>query len=252
MTTAIGHERKNLRREIRFDQMDEGDGRTLEGYAAVFNEWTSITDAAGEFQERIAPGAFKRSLGTRTPVLQFDHGHHPLLGGLPLGRFTKIEEDERGLFVRARLSQNWMTEPVIDAIREGAIEGMSFRFSVTEEEWDRRDGVDYRTITGVNLYEAGPVVFPAYPTTSVGVRSRQVAEALADPEVRQELAVLFSMGTEDLRRLAEESQTAPDPDDTPDEGTRDSTETLSDERHGSVRTKSQRLALARLALNSQE
>ena len=245
--TALDVPRTDLRRNVRFDQV-ESDGRTLEGYAAVFNDWTTIYDRAGEFQERIAPGAFKRSLGIRTPVLQFDHGAHPMLGSIPLGRFTKIEEDERGLFVRARLSDNWLIQPVRDAIADGALEGMSFRFSVTEDHWENVDGEDRRTITGVNLYEAGPVVFPAYPTTSVGVRSRQLVDALTDPEVRQELAVIFSMGTDQLRDLAEQSHSAPDPDTPTDEVTRDDTDAPTDTRHG-VRNKNQRQAIARLALS---
>lgn len=246
-------DRDNITRSVGFRATemrdDEGGGLTLEGYAAVFDEWTTISDRVGDFQERIAPGAFKRTLGIRTPVLQFDHGQHPLLGSMPLGRITKIDEDARGLFVRAKLSDNWMVQPVRDAIRDGAIDGMSFRFSVKDEEWENRDGVDYRTISEVALYEVGPVVFPAYEATSVGVRSRaaQVAAALTDPEVRQELAVLM-LGTEDdLRHLADAS---PAPDQDSPAGTPVPAEAPTAEGHATVRTKTQRQALAALALDS--
>jgi phage head maturation protease len=43
---------------------DDGDGLTLSGYAAVFNTPTRIQDHHGEYDEVIAPGAFKRT----TPV----------------------------------------------------------------------------------------------------------------------------------------------------------------------------------------
>lgn len=247
MSDIIMHDRENLSRSVSFRAArDSDDGLTLEGYAAVFNDWTEITDRAGTFKERVAPGSFKRSLGMRMPVLQFDHGHHPLIGSIPLGRFTKVEEDERGLFVRAKLSDNWLIEPVRDAIRDGAVSGMSFRFSVVEDHWENVDGTDHRTITEVKLFEAGPVVFPAYDSTSVGVRSRQVAQALTDPEVRHELAVLLTLGTDQLRNLADESPAtspAPSPDTpgTPDAPT---------ESHASVRTKKQRQALAHLTLDS--
>lgn len=164
-------ERTEEVRHVEFRASENGDGQTLEGYAAVFNEWTDIRDHLGTYKERIAPGAFKRSLGQRTPVLQFDHGSHPLIGSLPLGAFSVLREDRNGLFVKARLSDNWLIEPVRDAIRDGGIKGMSFRFRVISDDWSTVDGEDARTIKEVELLEAGPVVFPAYEQTSVAVRS---------------------------------------------------------------------------------
>lgn len=158
-------------RQVEFRASEDADGQTLEGYAAVFNEWTNIRDALGEYRERIAPGAFKRSLGQRTPVLQFDHGTHPLIGSLPLGSITALREDRNGLFVKARLSDNWLVQPVRDAISEKAISGMSFRFRVVSDDWEQTDDGETRTINEVELLELGPVVFPAYEQTSVAVRS---------------------------------------------------------------------------------
>ena len=204
--------RESLTRSVEFRAEASADGLTLDGYAAVFNDWTEITDRQGTFQERIAPGAFARSLGRNLPVLQFDHGTHPLIGSIPLGKIKAIGEDAHGLRVRARMSDNWLIEPVRDAIRDGAIAGMSFRFSIPDggEAWERRDGVDYRTITHANLFEVGPVVFPAYESTSVGVRSRQTALALTDPEVRRGVAALLTLGPDDLRSLADDSPAVDD------------------------------------------
>jgi HK97 family phage prohead protease len=150
---------------------ESGDGQTLEGYAAVFNAWTDIRDQLGAYKERIAPGSFRRSIGERMPVMQFDHGGHPLIGSLPLGTISTLREDKNGLFVRARLSDNWLVEPFRDAIRDRAVSGMSFRFRVRDDEWSKVDGQDARTIKDVELYELGPVVMPAYRQTSVFVRS---------------------------------------------------------------------------------
>jgi HK97 family phage prohead protease len=179
----LATDRTEIVRRSEFRVSDDSDGQTLEGYAAVFNAWTGIRDSMGVYQERIAPGAFKRSIGQRTPVLQFEHGNHPLLGSLPLGAITVLREDKNGLFVRARLSDNWLIQPVRDAIRDGGIDGMSFRFRVVADEWD--DAKEHRTIKEVELLELGPVVFPAYEQTSVAVRS--LVGAL-DDETRAELA----------------------------------------------------------------
>ncbi len=187
--------------EFRASETRDDDGLTLEGYAAVFGSPTLIDSWEGTFTEEIAPGAFKRSLGIRTPLLQFDHGQHPLIGSIPLGVFRSIREDAHGLKVRARLSDNWLIQPVRDAIRDGAIRGMSFRFRVVRDRWERRDGMPHRIVDEVELYEAGPVVHPAYDDTTVGVRSRAALVALADPEARAEVARLLISGT-DLASLA--------------------------------------------------
>lgn len=156
---------------------DDGDGLTLTGYAAVWDSPTRIDSWEGTFDEQIQRGAFADSLRQRTPKLQFDHGKHPLVGSLPLGVIKRMAEDERGLYMEARLHDNWLIQPVRDAIASGSVDGMSFRFRVADDgdTWDRDGDVPVRTLTSVELLEAGPVVWPAYDTTSVGVRSDAAA-----------------------------------------------------------------------------
>ena len=241
MDTLIKRDTEDIVRQLAFDVERADDGLTLEGYGAVFNEWTSIEDQYGEYRERIMPGAFKRTLGQRMPILQFDHGAHPLIGSIPLGRITSIVEDDHGLRVKARLSDNWLVQPVRDAIRDGGITGMSFRFRIMDETWSRgQDGMEERSIREVALYEVGPVVFPAYEQTSVGVRSRAALDALSDPTVRGEIAAILASGT-DLRSLAEDDK-------------RDSSEQIHGSQeepsimdHGSHPTRAQRMARMALA-----
>jgi uncharacterized protein len=191
---------------------DAGDGLTLEGYAAVFNSPTEINSWEGQFTETIAPGAFKRSIGDKMPVMQFDHGHHPMIGGLPIGVIRSLTEDTRGLRVKARLSDNWLIQPIRDAIRDGAITGMSFRFTVRDEEWSQGETV--RTIKAVDLHELGPVTFPAYAATSVGVRSSsdpvfQLVELLrSDESLRAPLAAALAFGAS--AELAVDDGASPD------------------------------------------
>ena len=170
---------------------DSGDGLTLSGYAAVFNSPTRIRgEQPREFDEVIAPGAFRKTISERTPVLMFDHGQHPLVGSIPIGQITSLREDKRGLYVEARLHDNWLTQPVRDAIGSGSIDGMSFRFNVPKdkETWDRSGDVPLRTLLEVGCPELGPVVFPAYTDTTVGVRS--MLESL-DDQTRTEIVQAF-------------------------------------------------------------
>lgn len=177
-------------------ELRDGDGRTLEGYAAVFNAPTTIRDIGGDFEETILPGAFKRSIDTRTPVLQFDHGRDPRIGAVPIGTIEALAEDAHGLHVRARLFDHPDVERVRQAIEGKAIRGMSFRFGVPEDgdSWPTRDK---REIRDADVHELGPVVFPAYDTTSVSVRSLL---AQLDPDEYRNL----------IRELAAEMRQLPD------------------------------------------
>lgn len=178
-------------RAVEASDDEQGDGRTLEGYAAVFDTPTEINSWEGAFTEKIARGAFRKTLRERTPVLQFDHGRDWRTGSVPIGTFESLSEDDTGLHVLARLFDNPVVEPIRQAIEGRAITGMSFRFEVIRDEWRDTEtgkvikpGPDLwdalwdnddpskieRTIKEVKLFEAGPVVFPAYAATSVGVR----------------------------------------------------------------------------------
>jgi HK97 family phage prohead protease len=152
---------------------DTGDGFTLEGYGAVFGNPVRIDSWEGLFDEVISRGAFAKTISERKPVLQFDHGRDAATGSVPIGAVEVLREDRHGLFVRAKMHDNARVEPIRQAIASGAIDGMSFRFRVIREEWDDSEDRDVplRTINEVELFELGPVVFPAYEATTVGVRS---------------------------------------------------------------------------------
>jgi HK97 family phage prohead protease len=225
------------------------DGFTLDGYGAVFNTDTLIKSWEGKFRERIAPGAMKKSFRENPPIIQFDHGHHSLIGSIPVAELTSISEDtdpdlapEGGAHVVGRMFDNWLVEPLRDAIRAQAIKGMSFRFEVVREEWRTPDGkivkdedelwnlleetwfrdvppeeLLTRTLKELKVPEVGPVVWPAYVETSVTVRSGVIDLArLNDPEQRKLLAravVLVDTADnseDDSERSEDEPQDTPD------------------------------------------
>lgn len=172
-TTRADRQREGIR-AVDFEVDKRGDGLTLTGYAAVFNSPIMVRDIDGDFEEVVSRGAFARSIVERTPVLMFEHGRHPLIGPMPLGVIERMAEDRTGLHVEARLSDNWLIQPVRDAVRDRAVKGMSFRFAVPEggDTWKARNGKpDLRTIADVDLYELGPVVFPSYEPTTASIRS---------------------------------------------------------------------------------
>jgi HK97 family phage prohead protease len=161
----------------------------------------------------IERGAFTKTLQERSPVMQFDHGHDIATGSVPIAAIDTIREDDHGLFVSARMFDNPRVEPIRQAIAGGAIDGMSFRFRVTREEWDETGDIPQRTIRELDLFELGPVVFPAYDATSVGVRS-----LLADLDPSQRARLLS-----DLHADAARAGTSAEPPDAAQEGTSGST-----------------------------
>lgn len=197
-------------RLTRAEEGEAGDGLTFEGYAAVFNSTTRINSWEGVFDEQVAPGAFRKSLRERTPVMQFDHGQHPFIGSMPIGTFEQLDEDEHGLAVTARMFDDPSTGLLRQGIAAGAIHGMSFRFEVIREEWRDAGGKPVkpdelmdllwlgeqsdrgplqRTLKELKVAELGPVVFPAYTDTTASLRARQLASQLrTDPAFARDLA----------------------------------------------------------------
>ena len=133
--------------------------------------------------ERIAPSALTKTLaqsGDRVKVL-FNHGFDPQIGDKPLGKPSVMEPRRGGLYTETPLTRTSYNDDLIELMKDGAIDGMSIRFSVTKE--DKVDepevsehnpkGLPERTIRELRLYEFGPVTFPAYQATTVGVRARE-------------------------------------------------------------------------------
>lgn len=175
----------------RFELRDDGDaGRTMVGYPIVFNRWTEINGWEGQFMERIAPGAVTKALRENRDQVKvlFNHGMDPSIGEKPLGRASVMEADEHGVYVEVPLARTSYNEDIAELLRTGTLDGMSFRFSVVKEDWEdmpersagNPDALPERTINELKLYEVGPVTFPAYSATSVGVRSRQAFELIRD------------------------------------------------------------------------
>ena len=142
------------------------ESRTIAGYAAVFN---SETDIGGMFREQIAPGAFKPSLTGDVRAL-FDHDSSHVLGRTKSGTL-RMSEDEHGLAVEIDLPDTQTGRDLRESMARGDIDGMSFGFRVTKQEWDESGETPLRTIREVELFEVSVVTFPAYADTEVALRS---------------------------------------------------------------------------------
>ena len=175
-------ERRYLSMNVEAREAEEGSGKTVEGYAAVFN-----TDAdLGGFTERIEPGAFDAAL--EDPKLDvaalFNHDQNQILARNRAGEGNlELWTDEKGLKYRFQLGDQSYAQDLAINLRMGLVNQSSFAFSIKEDEWSMRDGRDHRTIKSVNLHDISPVVFAAYgEETAASIRSQQ-QEPTKEPAV---------------------------------------------------------------------
>lgn len=139
---------------------------TIGGYAALFDSPTVIGET---FREVIARGAFAETLKSDVRAL-FDHDTGRVIGRTAAGTL-RLAEDAIGLAVEIDLPDTSDGRDLAALIQRGDLSGMSFGFSITKETWDETGDMPTRTIGAVNLREVSVVAFPAYPDTSIALRS---------------------------------------------------------------------------------
>jgi len=160
-------------------QAEDGTMR-LSGYAAVFNN----DSVPLPFIERIAPGAFRKTL-TETPDVRLLINHE----GLPLARTKngtlRLTEDQTGLYMDADLPDTQAARDLYTLVERGDVDQMSFAFRVIRQKWN--EGRTERTLTELSLADGdvSVVTYPAYPTTTVEAREQIAAARQAIKEGRE-------------------------------------------------------------------
>lgn len=150
---ARGCERKFV--NLVLDEV-EPDG-SFSGYASLFGS----VDLGRDVVER---GAFAKSLRTRGAAgirMLFQHDPNE-----PIGTWTELKEDARGLFVRGRLTDGvGRSREVLNLMRGGALDGLSIGFRTVKARNDGAAGV--RRILEADLWEISVVTFPMLPGARV-------------------------------------------------------------------------------------
>lgn len=170
MKTTI-HTRAMRGLSVREAEKDSGFIGILDGYAAVFNSDSLEFSGYGKpWVERIAPGAFKRTLAEQPDVKAlWSHRADAILARSP--DTLKTSEDATGLRVEISLIDTQQNRDILTSIRAKIIDAMSFGFSARSVKWEEGKEQDVRTLLDVDLFEVSAVVWPAYPGTSVSARS---------------------------------------------------------------------------------
>ena len=202
MVTPVEPRAKGSKAEFRSFEGEirtDGDGTTFVGSAAKFN----VPSEPLPFTERIAPGAFGKSLRQRSKDvrLYINHNSDMVLASKRSGTL-RLTEDEVGLRVEADLPDTTAARDLRALMQAGVVSTMSFGFTVPRggDKWSG-DGSE-RVLTGINLHEVSVVTgFPAYPQTEAAVRSLEV--------IAERVGVAVDELTEVLDALADGEQVDP-------------------------------------------
>jgi HK97 family phage prohead protease len=149
----------------------------LTGYAAVFGQDYVIYESKSFCMiERIKAGAFSRALDEEQDVrCCFNHNADNVLARTT-NDTLQLNQDSKGLSFDADLdSRTHIAQDVRCFIDRGDVTGCSFAFAVRKQTWTEKEDDGFTTyqreIEDVDLFELGPVLFPAYEGTSVGSRT---------------------------------------------------------------------------------
>ena len=167
--------------KLNVEERADGMGPKITGYAAVFDKWS---EDLGGFREKIRAGAFKKAIGKSDVRGLFNHDSNYVLGRQSNGTLT-IKEDKNGLWMEIDPPDTQIIRDLVLApIKRGDIKEQSFAFVVANggDEWknlhgEKPDEPATRTIIEVDeLFDVSPVTYPAYPDTSVALRSMDKAK----------------------------------------------------------------------------
>jgi HK97 family phage prohead protease len=155
----------------------EGEDRTIEGYGAIFYDGTEASEYRlyDDMVERIDESAFARAIKENQDVRGlFNHDPSLVLGRSTSGTM-KLSVDKTGLLYVIQKGNTTVANDVAEHLERGDVSGSSFAMVVRGVEWhqEERNGVtvDVRTIKDVDLFDVGPVTYPAYAGTESGLRS---------------------------------------------------------------------------------
>jgi uncharacterized protein len=149
-----------------------------------FSGHVSVFNTPDSYREVVAPGAFAASLAAtkaagRTIPVCWQHRMDE-----PIGAWTRLEEDEKGLYGEGTL---WLDVAPYARIAQrgmaaGCISGLSIGYFVTADSWNEAERT--RTLTGIELVEASIVTDPAHADARIDVVKAKLAagERITDRE----------------------------------------------------------------------
>jgi HK97 family phage prohead protease len=160
-------------------EQNEDEVGVITGRPIVYNSRTDL----GFFDEVIEAGALDKA-DLRDVRFLVNHD----ISKIPLARSRnnnanstmQLMPDDQGMAIRVNLDvkNNSDARNLYSAIERGDVSGMSFMFTIDDEEWTELDSEHpTRHIKQIsNVIEVSAVTFPAYEDTEISVRNKKALE----------------------------------------------------------------------------
>jgi len=153
------------------------DGQTvIEGYVVKWNQRSYVmVDWWGDkFVERVAKGAFTRSLNEKEDIKAFWNHNSDMVLGSTKASTLELTEDDIGLRYSIIPPATTWGNDAVESIRRGDVSGTSFGFIVRKDDWEylAEEDLYQRTLLDVDLVEISPTPLPAYPDSEAEVSER--------------------------------------------------------------------------------
>ena len=129
--------------QFKSDGVDQKE-RIFKGYASTYD-----LDSGNDI---IVKGAFAKSLESNKVKVLWQHKTD-----VPIGKPILMREDDKGLYVEAKISQTTAGNDAMTLLMDGVIDSMSIGYITKESEF-RNDGV--RLLKEVDLFEFSLVSYP--------------------------------------------------------------------------------------------
>lgn len=202
------------------DTADGAEAPVIEGFGSVYEQVTTV-GSYYPIDEVVAAGAWGETIKAGDIRSMLNHSTDRLLGRTKSGSL-RLEDRPEGLWYAVDVNVDDPHAMSAHAqVSRGDIDGSSVWFRVVREEWTEpteANGLErpLRRILEAQLFEVGPVVFPAFEQTTSSARTLAPLDAAlraagvaadrrarlasdlvaADAEVEQELRRLFTTSPE--------------------------------------------------------
>lgn len=159
---------------------------TFSGYGAVFGNVDGHGDVieSGAFGETLA--AWK--LRGKWPKMLLQHGGFGLTldDMMPVGQWTDMREDRKGLKVEGRLfaMNTERGQYVYEGLKSGELDSLSIGYETIDSRSESRDGDHIRVLTNIKLWEVSIVTFPANDKARISSVKRLTLEELRELEAK--------------------------------------------------------------------
>lgn len=139
----------------------------FDGDTGIFSGYASVFGGVDTYGDTIIKGAFESTLRNSKPKMFFNHDWN----SLPIGKWTKAKEDDKGLFMEGELTPGLARSmDVRAAMKHGTLDGLSIGGWVKKGDYeDVEQGRIIRKWS--NLVEVSPVVFPADSAARIDLAS---------------------------------------------------------------------------------